>query len=139
VSRLHPQIATDLPVVAGVVIRLIGTVPPPEMMVTPVMTVYRKIQSPVSSKQSRGSYTDKSTFWGSFGILYLLVRFVPSWRACICRAYITLDFVARSLVSGLLRYNHATRSTVAMALQSPWIYCDLDDLEKAFQERVSST
>ena len=49
------------------------------------------------------------------------------------------ELVARSLVNGLLRYNHESRSTVAMALESPWIYCDLEDLEKAYQERVSST
>ncbi|KAH9176843.1 kinase-like protein [Lactarius sanguifluus] len=46
---------------------------------------------------------------------------------------------ARSLVNGLLRYNHESRSTVAMALETPWIYYDLEDLEKAFQERVSLT
>lgn len=49
------------------------------------------------------------------------------------------ELVARSLVNGLLRYDHDSRSTVAMALGTPWIYCDLDDLEKAFQERVSLT
>lgn len=46
---------------------------------------------------------------------------------------------ARSLVTGLLRYNYESRSTVAMALGTSWIYCDLEDLEKAFQERVSLT
>ncbi|KAH8998816.1 kinase-like protein [Lactarius hatsudake] len=46
---------------------------------------------------------------------------------------------ARSLVNGLLRYDHESRSTVAMALETPWIYYDLEDLEKAFQERVSLT
>lgn len=51
----------------------------------------------------------------------------------------TDELVARSLVKGLLRYNYESRSSVAMALETPWIYCDLDDLEKAFQERVSLT
>ncbi|KAH9082238.1 kinase-like protein [Lactarius deliciosus] len=46
---------------------------------------------------------------------------------------------ARSLVNGLLRYDHESRSTVAMALETAWIYYDLEDLEKAFQERVSLT
>lgn len=44
---------------------------------------------------------------------------------------------ALSLVKGLLRYNYETRSTIAMALQSPWITRDLDDLEKAYRERIS--
>ncbi|KAH9982328.1 kinase-like protein, partial [Lactifluus volemus] len=44
---------------------------------------------------------------------------------------------ARTLVKGLLRYNYETRSTIAMALQAPWIYCDLDALEQAYRDRVS--
>ncbi|KAI9513077.1 kinase-like protein [Russula earlei] len=46
---------------------------------------------------------------------------------------------ALSLVKGLLRYNYEARSTIAMALQAPWINIDLDDLEKAYRERVSLT
>jgi len=46
---------------------------------------------------------------------------------------------AQSLVKGLLRYNYGTRLTIAMALQTPWIDTDLDDLEIAYQERVSET
>ena len=49
------------------------------------------------------------------------------------------ELVARSLVTGLLRYNYESRSTVAMALETSWIYCDREDLEKAFKERVSLT
>ncbi|KAI0305027.1 kinase-like protein, partial [Russula brevipes] len=40
------------------------------------------------------------------------------------------------LIKGLLRYNYETRSTIAMALETPWINCDLDDLEKAYQGRI---
>ncbi|KAI0249499.1 hypothetical protein BJV78DRAFT_1129507, partial [Lactifluus subvellereus] len=49
------------------------------------------------------------------------------------------DFLpaARSLVKGLLRYNYETRSTIAMALETQWIDCDLEDLEKAYRERIS--
>ena len=47
------------------------------------------------------------------------------------------DVIALSLVKGLLRYNYETRSTIAMALQSSWITGDLDDLEKAYRERIS--
>ncbi|KAH9969108.1 kinase-like protein [Russula dissimulans] len=46
---------------------------------------------------------------------------------------------ALSLVKGLLRYNYTTRSTIAMALQASWIDSDLEDLEIAYQERVSET
>jgi hypothetical protein len=47
--------------------------------------------------------------------------------------------IALSLVKGLLRYNYTTRSTIAMALQASWIDSDLEDLEIAYQERVSET
>ncbi|KAI0068281.1 kinase-like protein [Artomyces pyxidatus] len=44
---------------------------------------------------------------------------------------------ARSLVRGLLRYNYEVRLTTAMALESPWISCDLEALEKAYRARVA--
>jgi hypothetical protein len=47
------------------------------------------------------------------------------------------ELVAQSLVKGLLRYNYEARSTIAMALETPWIDCDLDALETAYRERVS--
>jgi hypothetical protein len=47
------------------------------------------------------------------------------------------SLLARTLVKSLLRYNYETRSTIAMALEAPWIYCDLDALEKAYRDRVS--
>ena len=47
--------------------------------------------------------------------------------------------IARSFVTGLLRYNYESRSTVAMALETSWILCDLEELEKAFRERISLT
>ena len=49
------------------------------------------------------------------------------------------ELIALSLVKGLLRYNYETRLTIAMALQTPWINYDIDDLEKAYRERVSLT
>ncbi|KAI0005567.1 kinase-like protein [Russula compacta] len=46
---------------------------------------------------------------------------------------------ALSLVKGLLRYSYEARSTIAMALETTWINCDIDDLEKAYRERISLT
>ncbi|KAI0271432.1 kinase-like protein [Gloeopeniophorella convolvens] len=46
---------------------------------------------------------------------------------------------ARSLVKGLLRYNYETRATIAMALETPWISCDAEDLERAYRKRIPST
>src|ERR1700677_4853877 len=110
----------NLSLIAGVAIRSIGTEPSPEMKATSI--VYRKLQYPVSSKRSRGLCAERSTSRSASGILYLLVRPVP--RIAFCRRDID-ELVARSLVTGLLRYNYESRSTVAMALETSWIYSDL--------------
>jgi hypothetical protein len=71
---------------------------------------------------------------------------LPAGASCVSVVELRLrglrdidKLVARSLVTGLLRYNYEARYTVAMALETSWIYCDLEDLDKAFQERVFCT
>jgi hypothetical protein len=128
---------TDPPVIAEVVTPSIGTGHSPQTGVT--TTVHRKPPHAVSSKRSRRSYMDTSTFPGTSGILCLLVRCLDTVvEVCHLRYHGDINgLVARSLVKGLLRYNYETRSTIAMALETPWIDCDLDALEKAYRERVS--
>jgi serine/threonine protein kinase len=43
---------------------------------------------------------------------------------------------AKALVSKLLVYEPIERATVWSALKSPWITCDLEDLERAYYDRV---
>jgi len=106
-----------------------------------MVMVHRRLPHPVRSRRSRGSYVDMSIFPRIFGTLCLLVRFaIASVAICHLRYPGNInEVIALSFVKGLLRYNYETRSTIAMALQSPWITCDLDDLEKAYRERVSLT
>jgi hypothetical protein len=98
--------------------------------------VHRRLPHPVRLRQSRGSYVDMSIFPRIFGTLCLLVRFGFTLYYLRYRSNIN-EVIALSLVKGLLRYNYETRSTIAMALQSSWITRDLDDLEKAYRERIS--
>jgi len=45
---------------------------------------------------------------------------------------------AQALVSKLLVYDHLCRATVNSALESQWIANDLEELERAYQHRVTS-
>jgi hypothetical protein len=73
--------------------------------------------------------------WNSLPAGASLVTFIIVFHLRYCRNI--NELVARTLVKSLLRYNYETRSTIAMALQAPWIYCDLDALEQAYRDRVS--
>ena len=101
--------------------------------------VHRRYPRPARLKRSRRSCVDTSNFPRTSGKHCLLVRFASvaiCYRGCWGNIN---EIIALSLVKGLLRYSCETRSTIALALQSPWINSDLDGLEKAYRERVSLT